>query len=66
MDKTIRCIQCDCEFLFTEREQKYYEDRKFSVPKRCPECRKERKLNRESAQLPRRTKKADYEDEYRG
>lgn len=64
MDKTIRCIQCDSEFLFTEREQKYYQDRGFSIPKRCPDCRKERKLNRETAQQARRTKKFEYGDEY--
>jgi len=64
MDKTIRCIQCNSEFLFTEREQKYYQDRGFSIPKRCPNCRKERKLNRETAQQARRTKKFEYGDEY--
>ncbi len=64
MDKTIRCIQCNSEFLFTEREQKYYQDRGFSIPKRCPDCRKERKLNRETAQQARRTKKFEYGDEY--
>ncbi len=60
MDKTIRCSQCNKEFLFTEREQKFYEDRGFSTPKRCPECRKERKIAREGTPQVRKSKKSEF------
>ena len=41
--KKIVCCDCGETFLFTGGEQKYYEDRKLSEPKRCPVCRQKRK-----------------------
>jgi hypothetical protein len=47
--KFITCVQCDAEFEFTVSEQRYYEERDFDVPKRCPVCRKHKtKLNKAS------------------
>ncbi|PQP35278.1 cytochrome C551 [Desulfobacteraceae bacterium SEEP-SAG9] len=44
--KFITCVQCDAEFEFTVSEQRYYNERGFDVPKRCPVCRKHKsKLN---------------------
>jgi hypothetical protein len=44
--KFITCVQCNTEFEFIDSEQRYYEERGFDVPKRCPECRKHKsKLN---------------------
>ncbi len=39
-DLTIKCVQCNDEFVFTAGEQRYYEERNFSNPRRCPQCRK--------------------------
>jgi Zn finger protein HypA/HybF involved in hydrogenase expression len=39
-NKTIICIQCGNEFIVTPSEQKRCIERKFDMPKRCPECRK--------------------------
>ena len=41
--KKIVCCDCRETFLFTGGEQKYYEERKLSEPKRCPACRQKRK-----------------------
>lgn len=41
--KKIVCCDCGESFLFTGGEQKYYEERKLSEPKRCPVCRAKRK-----------------------
>lgn len=41
--KKIVCCDCGETFLFTGGEQKYYEERKLSEPKRCSACRQKRK-----------------------
>ena len=42
-DITLKCKDCGKEFTFTEGEQKFYEEKEFTNPTRCPECRKARK-----------------------
>lgn len=43
-DKTLVCKDCGKEFIFTEGEQAFYQERGFeNEPKRCVECRKARK-----------------------
>ncbi len=43
-DKTIVCKDCGSEFIFTEGEQAFYQEKGFTNdPVRCPECRKVRK-----------------------
>lgn len=43
-DKTIVCKDCGSEFIFTEGEQAFYQEKGFTNdPVRCPECRKTRK-----------------------
>ena len=43
-DKTLRCMHCGKEFLFTVNEQKYYQDHGFVTPKRCKVCRKRKNV----------------------
>jgi len=50
MDKTLKCKDCGKYFVFSEKEQdffqKLYDEGKIKVfvaPKRCPECRKIKK-----------------------
>ena len=44
MDKTIVCVDCGKEFVFTEGEQAFYKEKGFeNEPKRCPDCRKAKK-----------------------
>jgi DNA replicative helicase MCM subunit Mcm2 (Cdc46/Mcm family) len=42
-DITLKCKDCGKEFTFTEGEQKFYEEKGFSNPTRCQECRRARK-----------------------
>lgn len=52
-DKTLKCRDCDTEFVFTSGEQAFYEARGLSnTPQRCPGCRANRR--REKAGLPAR------------
>ena len=46
-DKTLSCVDCSSEFVFTEGEQEFYKEKGFeNEPKRCPGCRKARKQQR--------------------
>lgn len=43
-DKTIECVECKSEFVFTVNEQKFYAEQGFNnEPKRCAKCRAEKK-----------------------
>lgn len=42
-DKTITCINCGNEFIFTAKDQAFYNEKGFNEPKRCKECREKRK-----------------------
>jgi len=55
-DKTLTCVQCKSEFVFSAGEQQFYQERGLgSPPKRCKQCRRARK----------RVSKADGGGEYR-
>ncbi|WP_426348389.1 zinc-ribbon domain-containing protein [Alloiococcus sp. CFN-8] len=46
-DKKIICKDCGQEFLFTVGEQNFYKEKGFeNEPVRCPECRKARKVQK--------------------
>ncbi len=46
-DKTLACKDCNNEFIFTEGEQAFYQEKGFAnEPQRCPDCRKARKQQR--------------------
>lgn len=48
-DKTLKCVDCGKEFVFTANEQEFYKEKGFTnEPKRCKECRdaKKQKFNR--------------------
>jgi len=46
-DKTITCVDCGTEFVFTGREQEFYAQRGLTnEPRRCPDCRRARKASR--------------------
>ena len=43
-DKTLVCKDCGAEFVFTAREQEFYESKGFvNEPQRCKPCRDKRK-----------------------
>ena len=42
MDKILTCNQCHSDFYFTEKEQRFYKEKGFNIPKLCPSCRKKK------------------------
>lgn len=43
-DKTIVCRDCNSEFIFSENEQAFYQEKGFeNEPQRCPACRAAKK-----------------------
>ncbi len=43
-DKTLTCVECGKEFVFTAGEQEFYAEKQYqNEPKRCKECRVARK-----------------------
>ena len=48
MDKTLTCRDCGQEFTFTAGEQEFYASKGFTnEPTRCPNCRSNRKRERD-------------------
>jgi CxxC-x17-CxxC domain-containing protein len=45
-DRTLTCRDCGKEFVFTAGEQEFYQQRGFSEPQRCQDCRAARKSQR--------------------
>lgn len=43
IDKTIICKNCGKEFVFAAKDQVFYEDKGFSAPVRCKQCREDKK-----------------------
>ncbi len=53
-DRTLTCCDCGNEFTFTVGEQEFYSSKGFSKdPRRCPECRRARKHDRENGESGR-------------
>lgn len=49
-DKVIQCIDCHADFIFTVRDQQFYQEQGFTnEPKRCKKCRLAKKERRESS-----------------
>ena len=45
-DEKLVCEDCGAEFVFTAGEQEFYAEKGLvNKPKRCPECRKQRRRN---------------------
>ena len=43
-DKTIVCRDCNSNFIFSENEQAFYQEKGFeNEPQRCPSCRAAKK-----------------------
>ena len=43
-DKSIACVDCGQDFVFTAGEQEFYQQRGLTnEPRRCPDCRRARK-----------------------
>lgn len=47
-DKTISCVECGAEFIFSAEDQEFHANRGYQDPKRCPECRQAKRAERVS------------------
>ena len=47
-DKVLTCRDCGTTFTFTEGEQAFYQQKGFSEPIRCPDCRAAKRASRNS------------------
>jgi len=46
-DRTLTCVDCGVEFIFSAEDQEFHASRGFTnEPKRCPDCRRNRKAAR--------------------
>ena len=50
-DKKIKCIDCFKDFIFTAGEQEFFEERGYSEPIRCKECRSKKKVDKRTGGL---------------
>ena len=46
-DKTLKCIDCEEEFVFSAGEQRFFREKNLSDPKRCASCRAKKRQQRE-------------------
>lgn len=46
-DQVLTCVECREQFVFTQSEQRFYAEKELNTPKRCLDCRKKRKAERE-------------------
>lgn len=46
---TKKCVDCGAEFEITSTELDFYSKNGLKIPKRCPECRKRRREQNETA-----------------
>lgn len=45
-DQTLQCVDCGSDFVYTDRDQQFYEKQGYTPPKRCKPCRDIKKQNR--------------------
>ena len=47
-DKALQCVECGATFTFSAEDQEFYQSKGYTnEPKRCPECRRARKAERQ-------------------
>lgn len=45
-DKTLKCLECQQDFVFCAGEQKFFTEKGFTnLPKRCKQCKQKAKSN---------------------
>lgn len=55
-DRTLTCVDCGNEFVFTAGEQLFFHDKSFNNdPKRCKQCKAKRNSSRRAVRTETRT-----------
>jgi len=56
IDRTLTCVDCGAEFIFTAGEQLFFVDKQFTNdPKRCKQCKAKRASGRSRVRTETRT-----------
>ena len=60
-DKTLVCVECGAEFIFTAGEQEFFNSRGFTnEPKRCRRCRAVRRTEQRGGAMYQETPREMY------
>lgn len=57
-DVEIECSACRDKFLFSASEQKFFEEKGFILPKKCPKCRGKENVKKPEGEMYKATCKA--------
>ena len=52
-DKKIKCIDCNKDFIFTAGEREFFEEKGYSEPIRCKDCRRKKKSEKKTGGFSR-------------
>jgi CxxC-x17-CxxC domain-containing protein len=44
-DRPLSCVDCSREFNFTADDQEFHSSKGYQDPKRCPDCRRNRRMD---------------------
>jgi CxxC-x17-CxxC domain-containing protein len=47
-DRSLTCVQCGTDFVFSADDQEFHASRGYQDPKRCPSCRAQRRAQNNS------------------
>lgn len=62
VDKTLKCRDCGNDFVFTEGEQEFYQQKGLlNSPSRCPSCRAARRASGSTGGRPERSERGQRE-----
>jgi DNA-directed RNA polymerase subunit RPC12/RpoP len=50
-DKKIKCIDCNKDFIFSAGEQEFFEEKGYSEPIRCKDCRGKKKAEKRTGSV---------------
>ncbi len=61
-DIKINCVGCKKEFVFSVKEQQFFDKNEFQKPKRCLSCREKRRMEKQKDAKP--AEKLDTDKNY--
>lgn len=52
----VKCRDCGTEFVISEEEKEWYENKNFVLPTRCKDCRQKRRQNNNNSNNNKKNK----------